>query len=175
MAIILEFNYGKRLGLPGYSSHNFSVSLKAEVSNPDQVAQEAQRIYGILQSSVDQQIQHQGFVPAIGTDQQSTNGQCSHTNGTTHQNGAGNGRYANDANYQKPSTTQWQCSDKQKNLITDILHRNNLDLPVVDDLAVELHGKPMAQLTKLEASGVVGEIISRYGRRQPAGSGGNGR
>ena len=175
MAIHLEFNYGKRLGLPGYSSHNFSVSLKAEVTNPDQIGQEAQRIYGILQSSVDQQIQHQGFVPANGSDQQSTNGQSSHTNGTTHQNGAGNGRRTNDANHQKPCTTQWQCSDKQKNLITDILHRNNLDLPVVDDLAVELHGKPMAQLTKLEASGVVGEIISRYGRRQSAGSGGNGR
>ena len=168
MAIHLEFNYGKRLGLPGYSSHNFSVSLKAEVTNPEQVAQEAQRIYEILQSSVDQQIQHQGFVPANGTERTTTNG-------TSHQNGSGNGRYANDANHQTPCTTQWQCSDKQKNLITDILHRNNLDLPVVDDLAVELHGKPMAQLTKLEASGVVGEIISRYGRRQPAGSGGNGR
>ena len=175
MAIHLEFNYGKRLGLPGYSSHNFSVSLKAEVTNPDQVAQEAQRIYGILQSSVDQQIQHQGFVPGNGTDGTRTNGQGTHTNGNTHQNGAGNGRYTNHTNQQTPCTTQWQCSDKQKNLITDILHRNNLDLPVVDDLAVELHGKPMAQLTKLEASGVVGEIISRYGRRQPAGSGGNGR
>ena len=175
MAIHLEFNYGKRLGLPGYSSHNFSVSLKAEVTNPDQVAQEAQRIYGILQNSVDQQIQHQGFIPVNGSATTNTNSQSCHTNGTNHQNGTSNGRYTKNANHQTPCTTQWQCSDKQKNLINDILHRNKLDLPVVDDLAVELHGKPMAQLTKLEASGVVGEIISRYGRRQPAGNGGNGR
>ena len=33
MAILLEFNYGKKLGLPGYSSHNFGVSMKAEVNN----------------------------------------------------------------------------------------------------------------------------------------------
>jgi len=175
MAIHLEFNYGKRLGLPGFSSHTFSVSLKAEVTNPDQIAQEAQRIYGILQSSVDQQIQHQGFVPVHGTDQYDSNGRGTHTNGATHPNGNGNGRYHNHSGHQTPCTTQWQCSEKQKNLITDIIHRNNLDLPVVDDLAIELHGKPMAQLTKLEASGVVGEIIARYGRRQPAGSGGNGR
>tara|TARA_Y100000588_G_scaffold331046_1_gene368360 strand:+ start:334 stop:489 length:156 start_codon:yes stop_codon:yes gene_type:complete len=35
MAILLEFNYGKKLGLPGYSSHNFGVSMKAEVNDPE--------------------------------------------------------------------------------------------------------------------------------------------
>ena len=175
MAIQLTFEYGKRLGLPGYSSHTFGVTAKAEVTDPNQINQEAERMYQVLQQSVDSQIVNEGFIPGNGADQQSTNGKDAHTNGNTDQNGAGNGRYNNHTNHQTPCTTQWQCSDKQKNLITDILHRNKLDFPVVDELAVELHGKPMAQLTKLEVSGVVGEIISRYGRRQPAGSGGNAR
>ena len=64
MAILLEFNYGKKLGLPGYSSHNFGVSMKAEVNDPEAIPAEAERVYGILQESVDSQIVNPGFVPS---------------------------------------------------------------------------------------------------------------
>ena len=30
--ITLEANYSKKIGLPGYSSHQFSVTLKSELS-----------------------------------------------------------------------------------------------------------------------------------------------
>jgi len=63
MAILLKFNYGKKLGLPGYSSHNFGVSMKAEVNDPKAIPEEAERVYSILQESVDTQIAHPGFVP----------------------------------------------------------------------------------------------------------------
>lgn len=33
MAIKLIANYSKRLGLPGYSSHQFEVSIETEISN----------------------------------------------------------------------------------------------------------------------------------------------
>jgi hypothetical protein len=35
--ITLEANYSKKIGLPGYSSHQFSVSLKSELSDVSQV------------------------------------------------------------------------------------------------------------------------------------------
>ena len=171
----LTFEYSKKIGLKNYSSHSYQVSLTSEVSNPEQVSAEAERVYEILQNSVDSQIVNEGFVPGNDSAPTATNGRSTSQNGSTHHYGNGNGRYPQNSQQPTHGNSQWQCSDKQKNLITDILHRNNLDLPVVDELAVELHGKPMGQLTKLEASGVVGEIISRYGRRQPAGNGGNGR
>ena len=63
MAVKLVANYSKRLGLPGYSSHQFSVSVETELVTTDDVAGESQRLYELLQTSVDEQIQSTGFVP----------------------------------------------------------------------------------------------------------------
>jgi hypothetical protein len=63
MAIKLIANYAKRLGLPGYSSHQFSVSCETELTDLTQVHDEAARLYGLLQDSVDREIQQTGFVP----------------------------------------------------------------------------------------------------------------
>ena len=49
MAVILELTYGKKLGLPMYSSHNFSVSLKSEVASLNDIPREVERVYSILQ------------------------------------------------------------------------------------------------------------------------------
>jgi hypothetical protein len=51
--IILEANYSKKIGLPGYSSHQFSVSLKTELAEVTQVQAESTRLYALLQQSVD--------------------------------------------------------------------------------------------------------------------------
>ena len=37
MALILEANYSKKIGLPGYSSHQFSLTLKVEIADPAQI------------------------------------------------------------------------------------------------------------------------------------------
>ena len=63
MAIKLITNYSKRLGLPGFSSHQFSVSVETELVATDDVAGESRRLYELLQSNVDEQIEHTGFVP----------------------------------------------------------------------------------------------------------------
>ncbi len=62
--ITIEANYSKKIGLPGYSSHQFSVTLKSELSDVSKVEQESARLYDILQSSVDQNIQQVGFLPS---------------------------------------------------------------------------------------------------------------
>jgi hypothetical protein len=63
MAVIIESSYGKTIGLPGYSSHKFSLSLQTEVGDLSLVAAEAERVYGILQSVVDTQMAQPGWVP----------------------------------------------------------------------------------------------------------------
>ena len=59
--ITLEANYSKNIGLPGYSSHQFSVSLKTELADVSQVQTESSRLYAVLQQSVDSSIQHIGY------------------------------------------------------------------------------------------------------------------
>ena len=63
MAIKLISNYAKRLGLPGYSSHQFSVSLESELTDLSQVQAEVARLYELLQDAVDREIQQSGYVP----------------------------------------------------------------------------------------------------------------
>jgi erythromycin esterase-like protein len=38
--IVLEANYSKKLGLPGYSSHQYSLTVRKEVSDISQVEKE---------------------------------------------------------------------------------------------------------------------------------------
>ena len=61
--ITLSAAYSKKVGLPGYSSHSFSVSIETELQNLDDVREASARLYDSLQSAVDQQIQKTGFVP----------------------------------------------------------------------------------------------------------------
>jgi len=63
MAIHLEANHSKKLGLPGYSSHQYSGTIKTEVTDPNQVPAESSRLYDMLQSCVDREIQKTGFLP----------------------------------------------------------------------------------------------------------------
>ena len=44
MAVKLITSYAKRLGLPGYSSHQFLVSVETELQSLDNVRQESARL-----------------------------------------------------------------------------------------------------------------------------------
>lgn len=68
MALKLIASYSKRLGLPGYSSHQFSVTVETELVGVNDVPAESERLYRQLQQSVDDQIRHSGFVPGEGSD-----------------------------------------------------------------------------------------------------------
>ena len=118
LAIQLEANYSKKLGLPGYSSHQYSVTIRLELGDIKQVEAESTRLYALLQDCVDRDLQQSGFLPANGNTTQhngtnGTNGNNGHTNGHSpngngHSNG--NGRAAVPAEV-------WSCSDKQRSLI----------------------------------------------------------
>ena len=138
MAILLEFNYGKKLGLPNFSSHNFGVSMKAEVNDPEAIPEEAERVYSILQQSVDSQIANPGFIPSV------------------------NGKI--EIKEPEVDPDKWNCTERQKGLLLTILDRNGLEPIVVEDLSREIHGRSMADLGKMQVSAVIGEVLDRWGK-----------
>ena len=160
MAIKLIANYSKRLGLPGYSSHQFSVSIETELVTTDDVAGEAERIYQLLQSNVDEQILNTGFVPPAdyGMDPPADRGQG--TTAETPQNGV---------SWQRGPA--WKCSDKQRDLVLKLVEEHQLDKADVEALAVERFGKGVRLLNKVEASGLIDELIDTYGGGSHRGDG----
>ena len=140
--ITLEANYSKKIGLPGYSSHQFSVSLKTELADVSQVQTESSRLYAVLQQSVDHSIQHIGYLPGA--------------------NGNGNGQHKSE-----PETDAWKCSDKQRDLICKITDEHKLDKTKVDQLAQDRFGKGVKALNKLEASGLIDELLEQTGQSKP--------
>jgi hypothetical protein len=133
--IKLSAAYSKKVGLPGYSSHSFSVSIETELQNLDNVREESARLYDSLQQAVDRQIQKTGFVPPDGYGME------------VDKNGA------------------WNCSQKQRELIEKIGKENNLDQNTLDSLANEMFGAKVQALNKLQASGFIDELLDRYGKR----------
>lgn len=140
MAVNIELTYGKKLGLPGFSSHQFAVSIRAEVARLEDVPGEVERVYQILQASVDGQIVNTGFVP--GQEQSAP-------------------APKNDAN---ADSKPWRCSDKQRALIVKIVEEGKLDRVEVEQLAVTRFGHGVALLNKLEASGLIDELLVKTGR-----------
>lgn len=151
MAIKLLANYSKRLGLPGYSSHQFSVSIETELVATDDVADEASRIYQLLQTNVDEQIHRTGFVPpadyGMGNAPAKSNG-------------------SNGSNGHAPNGDHWSCSDKQQDLILKLVDEHSLDRNDVDQLARQRFSKGVRQLNKMEASGLIDELIDVHGGKQ---------
>ena len=84
MAIKLIANYSKRLGLPGYSSHQFEVSIETEITHTSELASETERLYGSLQAAVDstgrirpwRTLRHTGYTKASSRGFQLTDDIC---------------------------------------------------------------------------------------------------
>ena len=89
--ITLECNYSKKLGLPGYSSHQFAITLRTEIADLTQVQAETARLYKLLQEGVDTSIKETGYLP-------------------TNSNGNGRGQRARSGQRQQrqqPDRRQW--------------------------------------------------------------------
>jgi hypothetical protein len=160
MAIRLIANYSKRLGLPGYSSHQFSIQIETELVATDDVAVESARIYELLQENVDEQIRQTGFVPP-------TDYGMEETPAAPASNGRANG------SPRPAASTAWKCTNKQRELIESLVAEHQLDKSEVDHLARQRFGKGVRELNKVEASGLIDELIDTHGgqKRQPT----NGR
>lgn len=173
MAIVLEANYAKKLGLPGYSSHQYSVSIRTELTDLSQVEAESARLYRLLQDSVDLSIQTVGFMP----DAQTYGAVSGH--GTNDR--PVNGSRSNGHTPPPPSGNSWRCSPKQSELIQKIVRENGFEKTEVEQIALDMFGIGVRQLNRLQASGLIDELFQRANSSSrstpgmPAASNGNQR
>jgi hypothetical protein len=174
MAITLEANYAKKLGLPNYSSHQYCVTIRTELTDLSQVAEESARLYRALQDAVDREIQEVGFMPDASTygmhPSQNGNGSNGHpSNG----NGGGNGRPSNGngapANGTRrapiPASDGWNCTEGQKGFILRIINEAKLEKPEVEAMAQQLFGVGVKELDKLQASQLIEELLEKTGKK----------
>ncbi|RBP38197.1 hypothetical protein DES53_112195 [Roseimicrobium gellanilyticum] len=189
MAVKLSANYSKKLGLPGFSSHSFSASVEVELTDLSQVEAQCQKLYQLLQQSVDHEIQQVGFVPGEfyginAVDQSGNNGHRTqhancHTNGHA-QNGSGRGYNVNGhsrASNGNGGGERWNCTDGQRGFILRLVNEHNLDKQEVEDLARQFFGTGVRELNKMQASQLLDELLAKVGqprqtrhRRQPSSS-----
>ena len=149
MAVFLKATYSKKLGLPQYSSHQYTVEVSAELTDVSQLAQASEDLYAKLQQAVDSQIVNPGKVPAALPSVPSS---------------------APTANNRSPSTNPsqdsetWRCSEKQRDLIVKIVDEHRLDKNEVESLCRERFGCGVRELNKAQASGFIDELIETYGK-----------
>jgi hypothetical protein len=166
MAIKLSTNYSKKLGLPGFSSHSFSVSLEVELVDLSKVDVECQKLYALLQQSVDREIQQVGFMP------EATYGmpEIAFNNGT----GNGNGHfYPSNGSGHRPARLNgrggcWNCTEGQRGFILRILNENHLEKQQAEDLSQQLFSIGVRQLNKMQASQLIEELLALAGKPRPS-------
>ena len=168
MAVILNVNYQKRLGLPNYSSHSYSVSLTIEIPDASAAAQESSKLYQLLQKAVDNEIQEVGFMPDATTYGMINNGHSN--NGSAPQsNENGHSHRLNGNTHQRPvqhngNGEVWNCTDGQRGLILRIINENKLDKREVEGMAQQLFGVGVKALDKLQASQLIEELFEKVGK-----------
>ncbi len=142
MPVIIEAHYAKKIGLPGYSSHQFAVTLRTELTELGQLERTVTDLYGRLQTAVDAELVKPGVMPTSGE--------------TTPPVAPPEPR-------PEPKTEQpWKCSDKQRELILKIVHEHGLDKEQVDALAQQRFGARVRELNKLQASSLIDELLETH-------------
>lgn len=179
MPVILQMTYQKKLGLPNYSSHSCAVSLTVEIPDVSVAAQRTGELYALLQTAVDGEIQHVGWMPDATTygmnngSRPANNGHPSIGNGsrTDHpsngSNGNGNGNHRAAASAPN-NGDRWNMTDGQRGLILRVINENNLDKNEVEGLAQQLFNIGVKDLDKMQASNLIEELLEKVGKK-PSG------
>lgn len=157
MAVLLQMTYQKKLGLPNYSSHSCAVSLTVEIPDVNLAAQESTKLYQLLQTAVDGEIQQVGWMP---------NAESYGMNNRPASNGNGNGNGHHRAAASAPNNgDRWNCTDGQKGLILRVINENNLDKNEVEGIAQQLFGLGVRELDKMQASQLIEELLEKVGKK----------
>lgn len=144
MPIIVEARYAKRIGgLPRYSAHEYAVTVRTEIADAGMVDGESARLYRVLQEAVDREIQTTGYIPPEGA--------------SDGENGNGHGA-SGDAS--DTGANGWLCSGRQRELILTIAEERQMRLAEVELLAQERFGKELRQLTRRQASNIIGRLLT---------------
>lgn len=148
MPVIITACVSKKVGQANYGSAGFSLTVQSEVTNLDQVQEESHRLYNLLNDSVNAEL-----------------------NGETKEE-----KRAEWPRLQRNTASQeWKASDKQRDLILKVITENGVDRSDVETLAFEMFGTSnLPELNRLQASGLIDELLSRYGKKK-VGTRFNGR
>ena len=168
MAIILQMTYQKKLGLPNYSSHSCAVSLTVEIPDVSVAAQESSKLYALLQTAVDNEIQQVGFMPdatTYGMNNRQLNGNGHAGNGNGH-SGNGNHRTAASASN---NDDRWNCTDGQKGFILRIIAESKLNKQDVEEQSLQLFAVGVKALDKMQASQLIEELLEKTGKQNGNG------
>lgn len=155
MAITLEANYSKKLGLPAYSSHQYAITVRTEVNDLSQVQQASSHLYRQLQEAVDRDIQSTGFLP---TAQEAALRPGSHQHSGSQQPA-----------FNRSASAAWACSPKQKNLIERLMQDHGIARNTLEELAHARFQTELASLNKMQASGLIDELITSHGSAKGKG------
>lgn len=158
MAITLEANYSKKLGLPQYSSHQYSITVRTELSDLSKVEAASAHLYKQLQEAVDKEIQNSGFLP--GDEGKEARQEVPFDRG-------GASAPSTPRNNTAP-TSSWNCSEKQQGLIEKLMDEHKIPFTELDELAHHRFNCGLKQLNKMSASGLIDELFDTY-RKQPKG------
>ena len=163
MAVILQMTYQKKLGLPNYSSHSCAVSLTVEIPDVSVAAQESSKLYALLQTAVDNEIQQVGFMPdatTYGMNNRQLNGNGHAGNGNGHHRTAASASNNDD---------RWNCTDGQKGFILRIISESKLNKQDVEEQSLQLFGVGVKALDKMQASQLIEELLEKTGKQNGNG------
>ena len=118
--------------------------MRTEVNNVEEIQEESEKAYRLLQQSVDAQLSNPGFIPSENDKEAESKG--TQINGT--------------------DPEKWNCTERQRGLILKILSQNDLPESAIEEVAQDLHGRPMSELGKLQVSSVISEVLDRWGRHK---------
>lgn len=158
MAITLEANYAKKIGLPQYSSHQYSITVRTEVSDLSKIEAASAHLYNQLQEAVDKEMQNPGFLP--GDEAQASRQVVPFNQEST-------GAPSPTRNHADP-TAAWNCSEKQQGLIEKLMAEHEIPFAELDELSIQRFRCGLKQLNKMSASGLIDELFDTY-RKQPKG------
>lgn len=153
--IQIEATYSKKLGLPNFSSHSFMISVRAEVSSLRRLETESARLYRVLQTSVDKEVQQVGFLPdatkygMLVDDKAGKNGASKNGNGSGGASSSG--------------AAAAQPSDKQKALIEKVAKREKFTPADLNGMAQTLFQRPFDQLDRKQTSAFITELLMLAG------------
>ena len=118
--------------------------MRTEVNKVEEIQEESEKAYRLLQQSVDAQLSNPGFIPSENNKETESKG--TQINGT--------------------DPEKWNCTERQRGLILKILSQNDLPESAIEEVAQDLHGRPMSELGKLQVSSVISEVLDRWGRHK---------
>ena len=170
MPFKLEVSYGKKLGLPRYSSHSHFVTVTVEVESAKQIGPETAKLYKTLQREVDKNLRSVGY---LGEDEpKQPVGKVGKGKvvpllliGDVPSLEKGKAKLAKAI----APPSGWLCSDTQRAMILNLVDEYDLEKKQVETFAKSLHGVGVRGLNRHQAEEFVQQLIERHESHEECG------